>query len=255
MRWKRVFAVSLPLARWLALGVFLIGISAAIALPLEWRLADRSHVNAVRMKKLGVPNVPQFSMIALPEGTPAPGLNLPAVSGVEPFRLAEFRGIKPVVLVFGSFTCDLLQARLPDLETVYKEYKDRVAFAFIITSEAGHQLPGFEFLLTPVNRDPSSGSRAVRRQLVRKAMTLAGCSIPGYLDTPNDEAARLYAVYPARLVVVDRAGCIARNVGMPAGNNIEGWTDLARVLEEQCSLRPTPATTKPQQPALPRPPR
>jgi hypothetical protein len=179
-----------------------------------------------------------------PEKEAAPDLDLPAISGDVPFRLSEFRGVKPVVLVFGSFTCDVFHERLPELETVYRQYKDRVAFAFINIREAGHQLSGFEFLLGKANRDASPEGQANRRRMVQKAMTLAGCSLPGYLDSPTEEAAMLYKALPSKLVVVDRDGYIARDLGLPMSES-GAWKDLAAVLKEQCSLQPTPAAATP----------
>jgi peroxiredoxin len=43
-------------------------------------------------------------MVKLPEGQPAPKLRLPALSGDGTFDLAQYRGSRPVVLVFASFT-------------------------------------------------------------------------------------------------------------------------------------------------------
>src|SRR5262245_32832168 len=40
----------------------------------------------------------------LPEGVPAPDLRVPAIVGEESFNLSDYRGVKPVMLVFGSFT-------------------------------------------------------------------------------------------------------------------------------------------------------
>jgi hypothetical protein len=40
----------------------------------------------------------------LPVGEPAPDLMLPALEGDGSFHLSSFRGSRPVLLIFGSFT-------------------------------------------------------------------------------------------------------------------------------------------------------
>ena len=46
----------------------------------------------------------QFNPLAPKEGDEAPDFELCDVDGKNPVRLSDFRGKKPVALVFGSFT-------------------------------------------------------------------------------------------------------------------------------------------------------
>ena len=46
----------------------------------------------------------QYNPLAPKEGDEAPDFELSDVNGENPVRLSDFRGKKPVALVFGSFT-------------------------------------------------------------------------------------------------------------------------------------------------------
>jgi hypothetical protein len=43
-------------------------------------------------------------LFGLPVGSPAPDLDLPSLTGKGRFRLRNYFGERPVVLIFGSFT-------------------------------------------------------------------------------------------------------------------------------------------------------
>jgi peroxiredoxin len=47
---------------------------------------------------------PEWHALRLPAGSPAPDFNLLGVEDEYRVRLSSFRGHRPVVLIFGSFT-------------------------------------------------------------------------------------------------------------------------------------------------------
>jgi hypothetical protein len=146
-------------------------------------------------------------------GTEATALELQGVRSDESFSLARYRGVKPVVLLFGSLSCDRLHTRLADLEKLYQEYTDRVAFAFINVREAGHEIPQFEFLVNDTLHGGRQHNGLSSRKNVEKALGLARLSLPAFMDSPSLVAEREYWAYPARLVVVAADGRIARDFG------------------------------------------
>src|SRR5262249_20029003 len=81
----------------------------------------------------------------------APDFTLPRIDGAGDVRLSDYRGKKPVVLCFGSFSCTIFCSRLPELSRLYHQYGDQAQFLFVNISEGGHPIPGLEFLLDPLD--------------------------------------------------------------------------------------------------------
>ena len=66
-----------------------------------------------------------------------------------------------------------------------------------------------------------------------QAMALAGLSLPGFLDRPDQAAAGAYAAWPARLVVVGADGRILRDFGSVVWQGWS-WDEVARTLAREC---------------------
>src|SRR5262249_22644249 len=77
----------------------------------------------------------EVSLRPMTVGQLAPDFKLPTLAGLETIHLADFRGKKPVVLVFSSFGCDLYCRQAPAINALYREYGDRAAFFFVYLSE------------------------------------------------------------------------------------------------------------------------
>jgi hypothetical protein len=116
------------------------------------------------------------------------------------------------------------------LKRLHKQYGKGVAFVFIAVPEAGHTIPGYEYLLAPPRYLQSEEGRTQRCRCIRRAMQQAGLSLPGFLDTPDHSASRAYAGFPRRLVVVDTRGRIARDFG-PGFRRRWDWQEVARLLD------------------------
>jgi thiol-disulfide isomerase/thioredoxin len=69
-------------------------------------------------------------------GQEAPDFDLPTRDGRARVRLSSLRQTKPVVLVFGSYTCPPFRKEMPAVNEVYKQYADRLAFYFVYIEEA-----------------------------------------------------------------------------------------------------------------------
>jgi hypothetical protein len=166
----------------------------------------------------------------LEEGVPAPGFTLPAIRGRDRVTLSSYHG-RPVVLLFGSLTCDLFCKRSADLEHLYQAHKDRAEFLFVSVTESGHRIPGLEFMLEkaePGGLDPFED----RRARLAKAMDRVGLSMPGVVDT-GTAAEAAYDAFPLRLVVVDASGRVALDLGRPLADpwdlrEVEAWLTRPR---------------------------
>lgn len=163
-------------------------------------------------------------------GDPAPDFTLQSPQGGQSTRLAEFRGVKPVVLIFGSYTCPPFRDVYPTLERLYQTYGDAVAFRYIYIREA-HAEDGWKM---PRNqregiaiKDPQT--MAERIQVAQKACAFFKTAIPGLVDTIDDATDRAYAAWPSRIFLVAANGTIAvcgepgpRGL-VPAARAVEQW--------------------------------
>jgi thiol-disulfide isomerase/thioredoxin len=73
---------------------------------------------------------------SLAVGQKAPDFELATRDGKSRVRLSSLRQTKPVVLVFGSYTCPPFRKEMPAINEVYRQYADRLAFYFVYIEEA-----------------------------------------------------------------------------------------------------------------------
>ena len=152
-------------------------------------------------------------------GHVAPDFELPDVETGEAVRLSSFRG-RHVVLLFGSFTCDLFCNQARDLERIYQNYKDRAAFLFVYVGEPGHDIP--ELREAFARLDPGPAGRRERARIGRKTF---GMTVPSVLDSDDLATMLAYEASPKRLVCLDADG----RVVFDAGKGVPKVWDLAAV--------------------------
>jgi Iodothyronine deiodinase len=162
----------------------------------------------------GSPFTLDWLSVPLPRGSTAPEIELRSLAGKETFRLSQYRKNKPVVMAFGSFTCDRFQMSILALNKLYRQYKDRIAFIFVAVPEAGHSIRGFEFLLSDNHSTLTTDEcYKARREHIERGRKKAGLLIPGYFDPPDYQGCRSYRAWPGRLIVVDTEGRVANDFG------------------------------------------
>ncbi|MGH9613370.1 MAG: tetratricopeptide repeat protein, partial [Bryobacteraceae bacterium] len=61
-------------------------------------------------------------------GTLAPDFALPRLGSSKSIRLADYRGKRPVLLVFGSYTCPFFRSAAPKINSLYEKYGGRLPF-------------------------------------------------------------------------------------------------------------------------------
>jgi peroxiredoxin len=146
----------------------------------------------------------------LPSDTLSPDFALPSLDDGKEVRLSNFRGHKPLVLIFGSLSCDRLCTQVEELDRLQRVYGGRAAFLFVYLREA-HGLPRAWRSRTP-------------REYARHLVAEQKLTIPCLFDE-GGAVAKAYDAWPKRLVVVGTDGRIA----LDGGHGIPDEWDLSEV--------------------------
>jgi alkyl hydroperoxide reductase subunit AhpC len=147
-------------------------------------------------------------------GEAAPDFTLKAIDGKETIQLSKQSGKKPVVLVFGNFTCGPFRGLFPDVDAVYGRYKDRATFIMVYVREA-HPTDGWKMqsntqVGVAVKQPTTTAERAEVCELFRKKLKPG---MPVLVDEIGDPAGTAYSAMPARLYVIDTDGKVAYKSG------------------------------------------
>ncbi len=149
---------------------------------------------------------------------PAPDFTLPRIGGgsVTLSRAIESR---PVVLVFGTFTCSPFRGQSGNIEKLHQRYRDRADFYLVYVREA-HPNDGWHM---QVNESKGISiaqpkSNAERHDIAQTCHQHLDISMPMLVDTIDDQAGSAYSGMPNRLVIIDAEGKIAfKNARGPFG--------------------------------------
>jgi hypothetical protein len=147
----------------------------------------------------------------LKPGTAAPPLVLTDFRTGRRVSLDDFRGDRPVVLMFGSVDLPLFDGQLGTLRRLHDDFKGRVAFLFIEIVEPAHPESGLEPLAE--RPGPEASSPEVRRRRIAKGLEVEDVPFPCLVDE-DGRAEVAYAAHPLRLVVVGTDGLILYNAGL-----------------------------------------
>ncbi len=144
---------------------------------------------------------------------PAPDFSLKTRDGKQTLRLSDLFGEKPIVLMFGNFTCGPFRSSYPMVDELAQRYKDEALFLGVYVREA-HPTDGWRMgsndhagisFRQPRVCGTLHGGEPVRRKLMM--------SMPLLVDEMDDRVGHAYSGMPARLYVIDRAGKIAYKSG------------------------------------------
>src|SRR5205823_14394873 len=129
----------------------------------------------------------------------APDFTLKTNDGSKDVALSKQVGPKPVVLVFGNFTCGPFRSQAGNVEKLYGRYRDRAAFVMVYVREA-HPLDGWQ--LESNNR--VGVKLAQPRDYQERAGVAQICSnrlglgMPMLVDTMGDPVGARYSGMPSR---------------------------------------------------------
>jgi alkyl hydroperoxide reductase subunit AhpC len=140
----------------------------------------------------------------------APDFCLKTQDGSKQIRLSEVIGKKPVVLVFGNFTCGPFRSMYAGVEDIYRRFKDDAVFLGVYVREA-HPTDGWK-----MESNAKVGvsvaqpkTYAERKAVAEQCHSLLKYSIPLLVDEIDDSTGNAYSGMPARLYVIDRNGKVA----------------------------------------------
>jgi len=135
-------------------------------------------------------------------GEASPAFELASMKSGELVSLRELHAEKPVVLLFGSYGCDVLRGSGFKLDELYKQFRDRFNFVMIYIREA-HSLNGFGASKARVE-DPVTFED--REAVAEKCSAALAIPFPILVDTMDDQVSTRWAAWPIRIFVVETDG-------------------------------------------------
>jgi hypothetical protein len=140
----------------------------------------------------------------------APDFTLKTADGRDEVTLSRMARHKPVVLVFGNYTCRPFRGQGGNLEKLHQRYKNRATFLAVYVREAhpsdGWRMEVNDALGVTVRQPKTYSERVGVAQVCTRNM---GLSFPVLVDTIEDAVNKQYCGVPSRLYLVDRHGKIA----------------------------------------------
>ena len=144
----------------------------------------------------------------------APDFTLRTVDGKEDVTLSKLIGPKPVVLVFGNFTCGPFRGQAGNLEKLFRRYEDRATFLMVYVREAhptdGWRMEGNDRVGVAI---PQPRTDEERTSVARTCSRTLGLGFPMLVDSIDDAVNDRYSGIPSRLYLIDRRGEIAYKGG------------------------------------------
>jgi hypothetical protein len=140
----------------------------------------------------------------------APDFTLKTVDGKDEITLSKIVGPKPVVLVFGNFTCGPFRSQAGNVEKLYRRYRDRATFVMVYVREA-HPLEGWQL---ESNKRlgvalPQPRTYDERVKVAQMCSSRLGLEMPMLVDTIGDTVGARYSGMPSRLYLIDQHGRVA----------------------------------------------
>ena len=174
---------------------------------------------------------------------PAPDFKLKTHDGSRTVRLSEVVGSKPVVLVFGNFTCGPFRSMYPGVEDVYRRFKDDAVFLGVYVREA-HPTDGWKMESNAKVGVSIAQPKtfAERTDVAQQCHRLLKPSIPLLVDEIDDSTGNAYSGMPARLYVIDTAGQVVFKSGRGPFGFKTGELEQALVMTllSQSQAKPVP---------------
>ena len=145
---------------------------------------------------------------------PAADFTLKTVDGQDEVTLSKQIGPRPVVLVFGNFTCGPFRGQAGNVEKLFLRYKDRATFLMVYVREA-HPTDGWSMesndRVGVTERQPRTYDERV--QVARKCSKSLDFGFPMLVDDVDDTVGARYSGMPGRLYLIDPEGKVAYKSG------------------------------------------
>jgi hypothetical protein len=144
----------------------------------------------------------------------APDFTLKTNDGKSEITLSKLIGPKPLVLVFGSFTCGPFRSQAGNVEKLYRRYKDRTNFVMVYVRDAhptdGWRMESNDRFGVKAEQPKSYGERV---EIAQRCGRLLDLGFPMLVDTIDDLVGARYSGMPGRLYLIDRDGKVAFKSG------------------------------------------
>lgn len=147
-------------------------------------------------------------------GQRAPLFRLRKAEGDGEIDLGSMLGEKPLVIVFGNFTCGPFRSFYPAVDALYKKYEGRANFLMVYVREA-HPTDGWA-----MESNTRAGVKVAqprtfeeRNAVAQQFCTRLQPSMPVVVDELSDPVGHAYSGMPARLYVIDTEGKVAFKSG------------------------------------------
>ncbi len=145
---------------------------------------------------------------------PAPDFSLRTIDGREEETLSKLVGPKPVVLIFGNFTCGPFRSQSGNVEKLFRRYQDRANFVMVYVREAhptdGWSMESNDRVGVALRQPRSYGERVEVAQACSRALRFG---FPMLVDSIDDAVGARYSGMPARLYLIDPQGKVAFKSG------------------------------------------
>jgi alkylhydroperoxidase family enzyme/Ca2+-binding EF-hand superfamily protein/thiol-disulfide isomerase/thioredoxin len=140
----------------------------------------------------------------------APDFTLKTGDGKQEITLSKLVGPKPVVLIFGNFTCGPFRSHAGNFDKLHERYKDRATFVMVYVREA-HPTDGWRMesndrvgVATPQPRTYEE-----RVEVAKACGKHLNLGFPMLVDSIDDTVGARYSGMPGRFYLIDRAGKVA----------------------------------------------
>jgi hypothetical protein len=144
----------------------------------------------------------------------APDFTLKTNDGKADVTLSKLIGSKPLVLVFGNFTCGPFRSQAGNIEKVYRRYRNRANFLMVYVREA-HPTDGWRMdsndRFGVTTQQPKTYDERV--SVAQKCSRLLDLGFPMLVDTIDDVVGSRYSGMPGRLYLIGRDGKVAFKSG------------------------------------------
>ena len=148
----------------------------------------------------------------IPVGSPAPDFTLLTASGNRRVRLSDFQGKRPVVIVFGSYTCPKFRSQAEALNTLNERYHDQAEFLLVYIREA-HGTGSWQSTIN--QREgvdlPDASSFEQKRDYASSCLRKLKIKYMAAVDPMDNVTEKAYSAWPSRLYLVDKQGRVAFN--------------------------------------------
>jgi hypothetical protein len=142
--------------------------------------------------------------------SPAPDFTLTTVDGAGQVTLSKLVGRRPVVLIFGNFTCGPFRNQAGNVEKLFRRHADRATFVMVYVREAhptdGWQMESNERVGVALRQPRDYLERVGAAQVCTRTL---GLGFPVLVDTMDDRVGARYSGMPSRLYLIDRQGRVA----------------------------------------------